>query len=154
MTVERLQVRVSLDDPEPALARAAEAARSGDISWQRWRAEHGRGDALVVRLEVRAWASDGARQTEVAIANHGVFAERDAHPPQFEQQMAELALKDMEQLARDLVAQGHPVDAATLAEMYIHVELEPSLRSALCTPGERTTGLPAADAGIAEPHAV
>ena len=92
--------------------------------------EHERGEALIVRLDVRVVAMDHAREV-IETGNRGVFVENDFHPPRLEQQIAELAKEDAPSITARLKELGHDIGFAELAEMYVHVELDPQLRAAL-----------------------
>jgi hypothetical protein len=135
LQIERLRVRVMLDDPAPAVTQARDEAGRGDESWQRWVAEYERGEAVIVALEVALEVFDG-RPAVIDVANRGVFIETNADLPKVEQQVAELVSKDFPLLARELAVRGHRVDPRELDEMYVHVELDHDLRSALRAFGE------------------
>jgi hypothetical protein len=135
LQVERLRVRVTLDDPASAVTQARDEAGRGDESWQRWVAEYERGEALIVALEVALEVFDG-RPTVIDVANRGVFIESSSDLPKVEQQVAELVSKDFPLLARELATRGHRVDPRELDEMYVHVELDHDLRGALRAFGE------------------
>src|SRR5438067_7213457 len=85
-TVQRLDVRASLDDPAAAMAMARGEASAGDESWEQWAAEFERGEALVVRLDITVAAQD-ANPELIETVNRGVFVEKDVHPPKLEQQI-------------------------------------------------------------------
>jgi hypothetical protein len=129
--IERLEVRASLDDPRPALDHARAKAAAGDGSWAQWVAEHTHGEALSVRLDVKIVAMGHAREV-IETSTRGVFVETDVHPPRLEQQIAELAREDVPAITARLAERGHDVD---LAQMYLHVELDPQLRSAVSSDG-------------------
>ena len=144
--VHRLDVRASLDDPAPAIAQARVEAASGDESWEQWAAEAERGEALVIRLDVTVAAEDRSSEP-IRTANWGVFVERELHPPQLEQQVAEMASKDYTRIAAQLQERGHDVDAADLAEMYVHVELDPELKKLLTDEEAQRQAMRAGDPG-------
>ncbi len=153
--VERVQARVTLDDPAPTVARAQTAAREGDESWTQWLTEYERGEALIVRLEVTVVVG-ADEQERVEIANRGVFIEKDPNPPKVEQQVAEITAKDFSLLARELTTRGYRVSSQALGDMYVHVELADEVRREL-TGGEdhgqmTSGGLPDADASLSEPE--
>ena len=92
--------------------------------------EFERGDALVVRLEVCLFP-DEIEPDVITTTNRGVFVEKEVHPAKFEQQIAELVSKDYPLVAEELRARGHQLDMLDLAEMYVHVELDPRLLDSL-----------------------
>lgn len=151
----RLAALVTLDDPEPTLARARQAAATGDESWQRWLTEYERGEALIVRLELTLEVSDGNREV-LRIANPGVFVEKHPDPPKVEQQIAEIAGKDFSLLAGELSARGHEIDEGELDELYVHVELEQDLTRALSPPESSVrrahSGPPDAEVRLSRPE--
>ena len=142
LQVERLRVRVTLDDPAPAVTQARDEAGRGDESWQRWVAEYECGEAVIVALEVALEVFDG-RPAVIDVASRGVFIETNADLPKVEQQVAELVSKDFPLLARELAVRGHRVDPRELDEMYVHVELDHDLRGALRALANRAASPPA-----------
>jgi hypothetical protein len=128
--VERLRVRVELDDPAPTLEHARAEAEHGDESWARWVEEHARGDALVVLLRVSVESSD-PEEPLAATVNRGVLLEADVFPPRVEQQVAEIVSKDYVALAAQLREHGYELDSDDLTDMYVHVELGSDVRRAL-----------------------
>jgi hypothetical protein len=126
----RLHARAMLDDPEPSLALAEEAAAEGDESWEQWLDEFERGEALIVRLEVSLEYLTTKRHT-LTVANSGVWIEKHPDPPNVEQQIAEVASKDFPFFVSRLNASGHPIDAARIDDVYIHVELSEDVQHAL-----------------------
>jgi hypothetical protein len=130
VTVQRLSVRALLDDSPAALAHAQAQAAAGDESWEQWVAEYERGDALIVRLELTLEVSGGTGET-VSASRDGFFVENHVHAPKVEQQIAELASDDLTVLASELAERGHELDVHELGTMYVHVELDPSLRGRL-----------------------
>jgi hypothetical protein len=127
--IERLEARASLDDPVAALDHARLEAAAGDQSWAEWEAQYERGHALVVRLDVSVLALGSPHEVETTL--RGVFVEKDAHAPELEQQIAEMAKTNLPLVARRLREQGNDVGDIELGEMYVHVQLEPPLRNAL-----------------------
>jgi hypothetical protein len=144
LVVQRVEVMASLDDPRAALEWARREASAGDASWAQWVAEYERGEALILRLEVKLVAA-GDRHEVIEVSNPGVFAEMTSHPPQLERQIAEMASKDYGVIAERLRRRGHAIDTFELGEMYVHVELDPALRASLLAPGA---------AGSTHPHPV
>lgn len=131
VSVQRLSARAGLDDSPAALGHAKTLAAAGDESWEQWVAEYQRGEALIVRLELCLELA-GAEDTEVlSMSRSGLFVENHFHAPQLEQQIAELASGDLAGLAEAAAQRGHCVDAHELVQMYVHVELDPELRSRL-----------------------
>jgi hypothetical protein len=130
VSVQRLCARAVLDESAGALAHAQALADAGDESWGQWVAEYQRGDALIVRLELRLEFADGTDEV-LTIDKNGFFVENHSHVPQLEQQIAELASDDLADLAGELARRGHAVDAQELGAMYVHVELDPELRRRL-----------------------
>jgi hypothetical protein len=155
LRVQRLQARARLDDPAPALARAAAEAESGDESWAEWIAEYERGEAVIIRLDVSLEVSDGAEE-RIEVENRGVWIEKDHHPAKIEQQVAELASKDYATLVGRLSERGHELDRRELGEMYVHVELADDLRAALSDPDrarrDRRIGAPKVDIRTSKQH--
>jgi hypothetical protein len=125
--VQRLSARAVLDDSPPALSHAKALADAGDESWEQWVAEYQRGDALIVRLELRLEFADGTDEV-LTLTKHGFFVENHTHVPKLERQIAELASGDLATLAGELAERGHSVDVQELGTMYVHVELDPELR--------------------------
>ena len=156
-TVRRVSAIARLDDPRETLARAQADAESGDESWGRWVAEYGQGEAIVVWLEVEVELA-GIEAEVLTTANHGVFVETALHPPKVEQQIAEIATKDFESLARKLNDRGHEIECHDLAQMYVHVELADDVRCALADRAAQRRadqpGGPRADARLADHDSV
>jgi len=125
--VRRLSARASVDDTPGALAHAKAQADAGDESWERWVAEYHRGDALILRLELRLELADGGGDV-ITASRDGFFVENHVHAPKVEQQIAELASDDLAALAADAAQRGHDIDRHELSAMYVHVELDPELR--------------------------
>lgn len=125
--VQRLSARAVLDDSPAALSHAKALADAGDESWEQWVAEYHRGDALIVRLELRLEFADETDDV-LTTAKDGFFVENHTHVPKLEQQIAELASGDLATLAGELAQRGHTIDARELGTMYVHVELDPELR--------------------------
>jgi hypothetical protein len=128
--VQRLSARAVLDESPGALIHAKALAAAGDESWEQWVTEYQRGDALIVRLELRveiAGEADGV----LTASRHGFFVENHTHAPIVEQQIAELASGDLVGLADELAERGHAVDVDELGAMYVHVELDPDVRRRL-----------------------
>jgi hypothetical protein len=142
MPVHRLTAHARLDDPATALDRARAEAADGDESWGQWVNDYERGDAVVISVEVSVEFGDGAREV-VRGRSDGLFVELSPRVPHVERQIAELASGDLVTLADELAALGHRVDVDELSEMYVHVELDPSLREALARRGEGSASAPA-----------
>ena len=123
-TVRRVWARAHLDDSRSALAQAEAEAAAGDESWQQWVAEHRRGEALILNLELRVELT-GGETVEESIS--GVFVENHTDAPRVERQIAELASDVFATLGKPLAERGHHVDARELGEMYVHVELDPDV---------------------------
>jgi hypothetical protein len=128
--IERLGAWASLDDPTAALAHARSEAAAGDQSWADWAARFERGEALIVRLDVRVVAV-GSGRDEIDTTLRGVFVDKDTHPPALEQQIAEIAKTNLSLVAERLSELGHHIGVFELGEMYVHVELERQLLDAL-----------------------
>ena len=128
--VQRLSARAALDDTAGTLEHARALADAGDESWEQWVAEYQRGDALIVRLELRLEFAD-ATEDVLTTAKDGFFVENHNHVPKLEQQIAELASGDLATLAEELAQQGHDIDVHELGTMYVHVELDSELRRRL-----------------------
>jgi hypothetical protein len=130
VSVQRLTAHVLLDDSSAALAHAKAEAEAGDEPWTQWLTEYERGEALAVRLELTLKVANGEEETLNA-STPGFFIERDLHAPKVEQQIAEVAAGDFAELANELAARGYDIGVYELSEMYVHVELDPELRSRL-----------------------
>jgi hypothetical protein len=128
--VQRLSALAVLDDSAAALAHAKELADAGDESWEQWVAEYQRGDALIVRLELKLEFADSTHDV-LTTAKNGFFVENHVHVPKLEQQIAELASDDIAVLAEELAQRGDAFDVQELGRMYVHVELDPELRERL-----------------------
>lgn len=129
-TIQRLHARVSLDDPAPALARAEAEAERGDDDWREWLEDYGRGDALVVRLEL--WAEfETDRPHRLRVEDRGIWVETQSDPPKLEAQIAELVASDFDLVCSQLRAHGFHCAPTDLAGMYVHVELLADLRRTL-----------------------
>lgn len=128
--VQRLFARAVLDDSPAALSHARALAEAGDESWEQWVEEYQRGDALIVRLELRIEFAGGTEEV-LTTARNGLFVENHIHVPKLEQQIAELASGDLATLAEGLTQRGYAVDMQELGTMYVHVELDPELRRRL-----------------------
>jgi hypothetical protein len=63
----------------------------------------------------------------VRVVNPGVWVERNTHRAEFEQQVAELAGKDVTRLTGRLRSLGHLLNHHELADLYVHVELDDAL---------------------------
>jgi hypothetical protein len=142
VSVQRLWAHARLDDSPESLARAEAEAADGDESWAQWVAEYQRGDALLVRLDLRIELA-GEADDVVGSTIEGLFVERAAHPPKVERQIAELASGDFVALADELLARGHEVDRYELGEMYVHVELDQDVRRRVAA-GTTASSAPAA----------
>jgi hypothetical protein len=127
VSVQRLSVRAFLDEPQTTLGHAEAQAAAGDESWEQWVTEYQRGDALIVRMELRLEISDGTGEVLTA-SRGGFFVENHVHAPKVEQQIAELASGDLAALAAEFAERGHDLDLHELGLMYVHVELAPELR--------------------------
>ena len=91
-------------------------------------AEHERGEALILRLELRLELSNGDGEL-ITASRDGFFVENHAHAPKVEQQIAELAFGDLTALAAELAQDRQDLDPRELSGMYVHVELDPEVRS-------------------------
>jgi len=153
LVFQRVEVTASLDDPGPALARARREAEAGDTSWAQWVDEYERGEALILRLDLRLHVSDGQPHV-IEVSNQGVFVERSIHVPQVEQQIAEMTSKDYAEVAARLRRHGHRIDTFDLGEMYVHVELAPALRARLREASAQRpapAGRPAGETALSRP---
>jgi hypothetical protein len=136
IAVQRLSARAALDESPLALNHARARADSGDQSWEQWLADYGRGDALILRLELTLEL--GGDENEVLRASKdGFFVENHVHAPQVEQQIAELASEDLAALAGELARDGRDLDLHGIGAMYVHVELDPDLQRRLRTGQQR-----------------
>jgi rhodanese-related sulfurtransferase len=125
--IVRLAVYATVDETGEARERAQRDAAAGDSSWQEWLAEHDRGDALIVRLRVTAEFSQGHGQGRVEVMNRDVWLENDQHAPKVEEQVREIAYKDVQALRSALRDRGVDVTTEDLEAMMIHVELADSV---------------------------
>ncbi|HTP19473.1 MAG TPA: hypothetical protein VMJ65_07710 [Solirubrobacteraceae bacterium] len=132
IAVQRLSARARLDESPSALSHARARAESGDESWEQWLAEYGRGDALILRLELTLEL--GGDENEVLrTSRNGFFVENHVHAPQVEQQVAELAAGDFAVMAGQLAQRGRDLDVHGIGAMYVHVELDPDVQGRLRT---------------------
>lgn len=130
VSVQRLSARAQLDDSQEALSRAQSGAAAGDESWHEWLAEYGRGEALILRLELTVELAD-CEEAPLRSSSGGFFIESDVHAPNVEQQIAEHASGEFVALADILAARGGRISAYELGEMYVHVELDDEVRRLL-----------------------
>ncbi len=146
-----VELTASLDHPAPTLERARREAAAGDSSWGRWVSEYERGEAVIVRLDVRLLVGDDGQAEVIEVSNRGVFLEKAVHLPTLEQQVAEMTNKDSAELAAKLRERGHAIDTFDLASMYVHVELDPDLRRTVLggpTPGHVPAAPPAGEVAL------
>jgi hypothetical protein len=125
--IERLAVYATVDDSGDVLDRARSDAAAGDSSWEEWLAEHERGDALLLRLRVTAEFREDDGPGRVEVLNQDVWVENDEHPPKVEEQVREVAYKDVPALRSALRERGLDVTEEDLQAMMIHVELAESV---------------------------
>jgi hypothetical protein len=123
VNVHRLLAHVTLDDPGPALERAAAQAGAGDESWEQRLANYRRGEAIIVRVDVSLEVAGENGPDTIEATDRGVFLKRDAEPPKVEYQVAELVGQDLAPLARELETRNHDLDIGELRGMFVHVEL-------------------------------
>ena len=130
----RLAVEAAPDDSELAVPEAMRRARDGDESWREWVARLNDGEAVVVRLRTRVeFELDGAVDA-VEVANHGVWIDRDVHVPKVEEQVREIAYKDVRSLHDALCDHGVDITEDELSLMFFHVQLSGEL-AAMCRAG-------------------
>lgn len=126
--IRRLTVRASPDSaPRSAISEAQQQARAGDSAWRDWLARVHRGEAAVVELMTAADIEIRGVPERVEVVNHGVWIERDAHPPKIEEQIREIAYKDLAPLHDLLLVRGVDVPVREMEDMFFHVELDPAL---------------------------
>ena len=130
IAVQRLSARARLDESPGALSHARAQADSGDESWEQWLAEYGRGDALILRLELTLELA-GDRDEVLRTSRDGFFVENHVHAPKVEQQVAELASGDFAAMAGQLAQRDRDLDVDGIGAMYVHVELDPEVQSRL-----------------------
>jgi hypothetical protein len=130
LTVRRLSAHAHLDETAEVLERAKAEAALGDESWKEWVEELERGRAIAVRIDL-AITYDDQGPGELISSTDGLFVEGNTHAAKVEQQVAELASGDIVHLGRQLIADGHQLDADDLGQMYVHVELDDELIQAL-----------------------
>src|SRR3954468_3032791 len=120
--VLRLAADASLADPKQALERA----RGGDGVAE---ADGQAGGMLPVQLRVSVDAAtpDG-REFTVECHNDDVWVERPSHLPALAEDVRQVASKDFGTLSSQLRDRGVDVSANELAEMYVEVTLDESLR--------------------------
>ena len=132
--VERIAAHAALTDGREELEEAAAWAAEGDADWQAWIDDVAAGLALVLRLDVVVevrWP-DGATDRFHAQAE-SICVEKHLDPPKVEEQRRELAGKDFPALVPRLRSAGLEIEESDLEAMYVHVELDHSLRQELRT---------------------
>jgi len=141
IAVQRLSARARLDDSVAALSHARALAKSGDESWAQWVEEYGRGEALILRLELTLeLAGDG--DEVLTTSRDGFFVESHVHAPKVEQQIAEVASGDLATLAGQLVRRERDLDLDGIGAMYVHVELGPDVLRRLTDQARRPAASP------------
>ena len=68
---------------------------------------------------------------DVEVVNEGVWLERVGHVPQLEEQVRDIAYKDVGPLRSALCERGLDLESDRVDDMYVHVELAPELVGAL-----------------------
>ena len=127
----RLSVRAEPGRGGAALGQARLEAERGDASWREWVTRAERGDAAAVRLTSRAEFLVGGDVRHVQVVNEGVWLERVGHVPQLEEQVRDVAYKDVGPLRSALCERGLDLEGDRIDDMYFHVELVPELVAAL-----------------------
>lgn len=126
--IRRLSVRASPDSASGSvIAEAQQHARAGDPAWRDWLVRVDRGDAAVVQLLTSAEIDVCGMCDRIEVVNHGVWIERDAHPPKIEEQIREIAYKDVRPLHDALLVRGIDVPVREMEDMFFHVEIDPAL---------------------------
>ena len=127
----RLSVRAERDRSGVLVAHAQGEAGTGDESWQDYVVRADRGAAATARLVSRAEFLVDGRPDHVEVTNDGVWLERVGHVPQLEEQVREIAYKDVEPLRSALCRRGLDVGVRDMEDIYFHVELAPDVAGAL-----------------------
>ena len=130
-TLTRLTALASPDHGELAVREAKRRSRDGDESWGDWLARLQDGKAIIVRLLTRVEFELEAQTDTVEVTNHGVWIDRDVHLPKVEEQVREIAYKDVRPLHDALRSRGVDVAPAELEAMFFHVELSAELVAVL-----------------------
>lgn len=126
--ITRLTVRASPDSASSSvIAEAQQHARAGDAAWRDWLVRVSRGEAAIVQLVTSAEIDICGVRDRIEVTNHGVWIERDAHPPKIEEQIREVAYKGVRPLHYALLGRGVDVAVREMEEMFFHVELDPAL---------------------------
>lgn len=126
--IRRLSVRASPDTTSGSvIAEAQQHARAGDPAWRDWLVRVDRGDAAIVQLLTSAEIDVCGVRDRIEVVNHGVWIERDAHPPKIEEQIREIAYKDVRPLHDALLVRGIDVPVREMEDMFFHVEIDPVL---------------------------
>ena len=126
--IRRLSVRASPDSASRSvIADAQQRAQAGDPAWRDWLVRVDRGEAAVVQLVTSADVDICGVPERIEVTNHGVWIERDAHPPKIEEQIREIAYKDVGPLHDALLVRGVDVPVREMEDMFFHVELDPAL---------------------------
>lgn len=125
--ITRLSALATPDHGDLALREAKRRAREGDESWSQWVARLQGGEAVIVQLLTRAEFEHAATTCAVEVTNHGVWIDRDVHLPKVEEQVREIAYKDVRPLHDALQSHGVDIPQAELEEMFFHVELSDDL---------------------------
>ncbi len=129
--IVRLAVEAAPDHSDLAVPEAMRRARDGDESWGEWVARLEDGEAVVVRLRTRVEFELDGNLAAIEVTNHGVWIDCDIHLPKVEEQVREIAYKDVRPLHDALRDHGVDVPEDELAQMFFHVELSGEL-AAIC----------------------
>ena len=126
--ITRLTVWASPDTSSSSvIAEAQQHARAGDGAWQDWLVRVDRGEAAIVQLVTSAEIDVRGVRDRIEVTSHGVWIERDEHPPKVEEQIREIAYKGVRPLHCALLGRGVDVAVRDMEEMFFHVELDPAL---------------------------
>ena len=125
--IRRLTVHASEDPQTLPVEEAWNEASAGDGNWREMLIQLQRGDAAIVELRTLADVEVDGVPERIEIVNHGVWVERDLHPPKIEEQVRELAYKDVAPLHKALLERGVDLPEDELSEMFFHVEVDDGL---------------------------
>ncbi len=136
--VVRLTVTAFEDDTSEAVSQARREARHGDPSWQEWLERFDSGKAAILRLRTEARFELRGEDKRVEVVNDGVWVDCDIHLPKVEEQIRQIAYKDISALRDRIRGHGAELAAAELEDMFFHVALSGELLSLLRTRAEET----------------
>jgi hypothetical protein len=148
-TVSRIEVVAQQEeDPREELDRVRREADAGDASWRQWLEEYESGAAMLLRLEVSITIKRDGASERLTRTNRNVWVADHAHPPKVERQVADLAHKDFESLARELREREVEVGVPDLEEMLVAVTLRDDVLDRLSGEHRHLGDAPASRPGL------